>query len=189
MKLKFGLIGEDNGHIDCLISILKKMCNTDRISSAKFIGNGCGKVKRKAGKWAMSLKTKGCNRLILIHDLDRNNLESLSKALSEALDGNPISKSFICIPIEEIETWIISDLEIVYKHFGIRKKPKEFSNPEKICSPKEKIGEIVKKASDGEKVYLHTKHNQLIIEQIRLEKMRKCPQFNKLEEFVRANCV
>lgn len=184
MKIKYGLIGEDSGHIDCLTAIIKKLRKTDSISYDKFIGRGCGKVKRKAQKWIELLRKKDCNRLILIRDLDQDNYNALLRELQGVIENSPISIKFICIPIEEIEAWIISDLDAVYNFFQIKKTAKEFPNPEKVKSPKEEIAKIVKKETSGAKMYLHTRHNQSLIDLTSIEKMRKCPQFKKLEEFI-----
>jgi ribosomal protein L29 len=184
VKIKYGLIGEDSGHIDCLTAIIKKLRQKNSISYDKFIGRGCGKVKRKAQKWIELLRKKNCNRLILIRDLDQDNYHELLRELQGVVENSSITIKFICIPIEEIEAWIISDLEAVFSFFQIKKAVKEFSNPEKIRSPKEEIARIVKKETNGAKMYLHTRHNQGLIDLTSIEKMRKCPQFKKLEEFI-----
>jgi len=69
-----GIIAEDDSDIDSARVLIHRISGNNKIGIRKFIGKGCGKIKRKCHAWANQLNMKGCSTLILIHDLDTNKL-------------------------------------------------------------------------------------------------------------------
>jgi hypothetical protein len=179
-----GLIVEDNSDFNCLVTIIKRILKKDNIKFKKVIGNGCGKIKKKALAWSENLHHRGCNVLILIQDLDRNDLKELKNELKMALSTSPISKRLICIPIEELEAWLLSDQNSLKQTFNLKRVPRISGKPETISSPKEKLRDIVYSCSDKNILYI-TKHNERIAMEISIELMeKKCPSFSELNTFV-----
>ena len=124
--------------------------------------------------------------LVLLHDLDRNNLVKLKKELDEKLSNSPIKNKFVCIPIEEIEGWFLSDPDELQSIFKLKRKPKIKGNPELIASPKEKLEEYIYQCSNKETIYLNTEHNRKIAETISIELMKqKCNSFKQLYDFIK----
>jgi hypothetical protein len=180
-----GIIAEDDCDVACIRIFIHRIKSNERIGVKKFVGKGCGKIKRKANAWTNQLKTKGCKKLILVHDLDRNNLNELKNKINEAISPCPIKDYCICIPIEEMEAWFLSDTEAIQKSLNLPKKPSIRGNPENILSPKEKLGELVQRVSKNEKIYLNTKHNELIAKELSLNTVKdRCPSFKELYDFV-----
>lgn len=181
-----GIISEDKSDFESSSIIIKRIAEKDRISFKKAIGNGCGKIKRKAADYAIDLKKRGCDMLVLLHDLDRNNLVKLKKELDEKLSNSPIKNKFVCIPIEEIEGWFLSDPDELQSIFKLKRKPKIKGNPELIASPKEKLEEYIYQCSNKETIYLNTEHNRKIAETISIELMKqKCNSFKQLYDFIK----
>jgi hypothetical protein len=185
-KIKaIGIIAEDNSDFETSKVLIKRIIKKDNITFKKAIGNGCGKVKRKALDYSKDLNKRGCNLLILLHDLDRNNLTTLKSELETKLKGSPIEKYFVCIPIEEIEAWFLSDPNGIREALNLRKAPNIKGQPQQIKSPKEKLEELVSISSNKEKIYLNTKHNEIIATKLCIDTARKkCDSFSKLYDFL-----
>lgn len=180
-----GIIAEDNSDFETSKILIKRIIKKDNIAFKKAIGNGCGKIKRKALDYSRDLKNRGCNLLILLHDLDRNQLVTLKAELDNKLAGSHIANYFVCIPIEEIEAWLLSDPNGIKEALNLRKAPNVKGQPEQIPSPKEKLEELVSICSNREKVYLNTKHNEIIATKISIDAMKqKCNSFLLLHDFL-----
>jgi len=182
--IRVGIIAEDNSDVDAAKIIIHRIAKSDNVGVKKFVGQGCGRIKRKCGAWASILKTKGCHYLILIHDLDRNDLDDLRLKIEEAVSPCPIEPYLICIPIEEMEAWWLADPKAIRTALKLDKIPKVKGNPQHIASPKEHIGVLVRKCSKNKKVYLNTKHNAKIAAYLDFSKAMRCDSFVPFFDFV-----
>lgn len=180
-----GLIVEEVNDFDTIKILIKKHVGTESLRFKKKVGGGCGKVKGKALSYAKELKSKGCNMVILVHDLDDRELKELREDLSFFVKKSPAEFNFICIPVQEIEAWLLSDEEAISEQFSLQKKMRAIPNPENINSPKEHLGRMVYQNSNKTKRYIHTQHNAKIAELLRIEKVsNKCGSFKELLEFL-----
>ncbi|WP_051230666.1 DUF4276 family protein [Epilithonimonas caeni] len=179
-----GIIAEDNSDFDTIKTIINKFTRK-KLSYKKNIGNGCGKIKRKCKDYIDDLEKRNCDLVLLFHDLDRNDYKSLYDSLNYKIKGCNINKKFICIPVEEIEAWFLSDVDAIKNTFKIKKQFKIRGNPETIPSPKEFLQDLVYKNSNKTIVFNNVKHNNKIAENLDLNLVSKsCPSFNKLEKFL-----
>ncbi|MDD5759590.1 MAG: DUF4276 family protein [Desulfobulbaceae bacterium] len=181
---KVGIIAEDDSDVDAAKVLIQRIANKDNVAIKRFVGQGCGRIKRKCHSWARNLQIKGCRYLILLHDLDRNELKELQNDLDNAISPSPITPYLICIPIEEMEAWWLADPQAIQKALNLNITPKITGHPQDITSPKEHIESLVKKYSQKTKVYLNTKHNSLIAQHLDLDKARKCGSFLPFYDFV-----
>jgi len=180
-----GLIVEDNSDFEAFKILIQRIIQKDNIKFRKAVSNGCGKLRRKAVSYASNLYQKGCNMIVLVHDLDRNEYNTLKKELDEKITKSPANHNFVCIPIEEIEAWFLSDPEAIQKTFNLDRIPKIKGLPETIASPKEHIEQLVKIHSNHTKLYLNTKHNSKLSENVSLNLINdKCDSFKKLNEYI-----
>src|SRR5690349_14863185 len=100
-KIKsIGIIAEDKSDVEASKYLIRRIINRDKMSFKHFVGDGCGKIKRKALDWSNNLHKRGCDLLILIHDLDRNQFVSLQNDLQNAIKTTSMPKKLICIPTE-----------------------------------------------------------------------------------------
>lgn len=180
-----GIIAEDESDVNSAKVLIKRIANNDHIGIRKFIGKGCGNIRKKCNAWANQLMLKGCSILILIHDLDTKDLNNLSGELSSALSPCPINKYMICIPVKEFEAWFLSDPEAIQRAMNLKKTPRIVGIPEQINSPKEYLGSIVFKTSQKEKIYINTRHNEKIARVLSVQKVKaRCNSFALFYNFV-----
>lgn len=178
---RIGIIAEDKSDFESSKVLIKRITQKDNIGFRKALGNGCGKLRRKASAYAVDLKNRGCDTLILIHDLDRHDYSKLLLELESKLKCSPIHNKFICIPIEELEAWFLADPEGIKKTFNLKSKPNIKGLPETIPSPKEKLGELIYHHSNKRTIYLNTKHNETLSLNLSIDLMKK--KSNSFQEF------
>jgi len=185
MVKTIGLIAEDDSDIEVISEILSKYMDKHTFSIKKFTGDGCGKLKQKCAIWAKLLFKRGCDHVLLFHDLDRNNEKALRQALLVKIPPASFPNSLIVIPVEELEAWLLSDSDAIKKVFGLPKAPNKIAECELIQSPKEHLGKIVWQI--GKKRYLNTVHNKKISTHASLKNFRRCSSFKTFDEYVTQN--
>lgn len=185
-KIKcIGIIAEDNSDFETVKILIQRMLKRTNLSFKRAIGNGCGRLKKKALDFAINLEKKGCDMLILIHDLDNNIHQKLHNDLIEKIKNAPIKNKFVCIPIEEIEAWFLSDPNSIKTTFKLIRRPKFQGKPETISSPKEKLAEQIYLCSNKSITFLNTRHNQKLAEQVTIDLViSNCESFFELHSFL-----
>jgi hypothetical protein len=182
---KIGIIAEDDSDVESAKVLIHRIANNEQIGIKKFVGKGCGKIKRKCNAWANQLKQKGCSALVVIHDRDSHILNELHIKIQAALDPCAIANYLICIPVQEFEAWLLSDPDAIKSAMNLNQKPNIKGFPETINSPKEHLGELIRICSKGERIYMNTKHNEKIAKKLSIEKVTKrCPSFVPFRNFI-----
>jgi hypothetical protein len=183
MSNKIGIIAEDISDIK-VIKLLAKKLSGKSISSNHHVGKGCGPLKNKTPGWCKSLNTKGCTKILVVHDRDRNCATNLRKSLEEILKCAPQANKVVVIPEEELEAWLLSDTEAIARALKLRSPLDIVHHPETIDSPKEYIRDQVYKISNKKISYVNSVHNELIAKEINVDLItKKCPSFMLFENF------
>jgi hypothetical protein len=131
------------------------------------------------------LALKGCNFIVIIHDLDRGQNTQLNdeRALRAHLSAHKVPAGVqrtICIPVEEMEAWWWSDPKLV-KRVG-RGKGNAVASPHLKAQPKEALQRLSRDA--GGKPLYSTNDNPWLAESIDLALCaKKCPSFADLRDF------
>jgi len=180
--MKIGVIAEEANDVEVLYELTCKLINENAFSFKKFVGHGCGKLRRKCTGWAGNLLKRGCSYLVVIHDLDKYDEGKLRQKLTESVAAIPYNAYLILIPVREIEAWLLTDADALQKVFGLTKAPKLPGQPESIVDPKAKLEDIVWKS--GKKRYLNTVHNKKIATAMRITKVNACMSFRPYPIFV-----
>ena len=181
--MDIGVISEDRSDIDVLYELTCKLVKENECSFKMFSGTGCGKLRRKCTAWAQNLLRRGCSYLIIIHDLDQNNQQTLYQELRDLIHHVKFKCYVILIPIREIEAWLLSDPDAIQKTFNLSKKPKIPKKPELVQRPKEKLRDLV--WSYGRKRYLNTIHNSRIAANLKLRNLKICKSFSPYPTFIK----
>lgn len=182
--IRLGLIAEDKSDIGVMRQIAGKILPEGSFDTKHFVGEGCGKLKRKCRAWAEQLLRRGCSHIIVVHDLDDEAEKDLRKLLEDTIKGVGGRGALILIPVYEIEAWLLSDSQAIKKVFSLRREPKVPASPESIRDPKAALEELVWKAE--KKRYFNSVHNEPIAVAARLTKLERCSSFKPYPEFLRA---
>ncbi|MCY1073452.1 DUF4276 family protein [Archangium lansingense] len=186
MSRVIGLVAEDDTDVDTLKVIVNRVMERPT-GFRKRVGNGCARIRHKAGIWLKQLGDEGCTAVIVLHDLDRNPannalnaIDKLYRDLEKVCSGSGVVH-FICIPVEEIEAWFWADEKVV-KRVG-RGEGKAHPNPEAISRPKEGLIRLSRGAN--KKPLYSTNENVKLAELLSLDICReKCPSFRGLYSFL-----
>lgn len=185
MTRVIGIIAEDDSDVEVIAEFLSKYMQRNNFSLKKFTGNGCGKLRNKCDSWASSLFKSGCDHVIVFHDLDRNDENRLRKLLMKKVCPVKYPNSLIVIPIEEMEAWLLSDVDAIQKVFSLPKTPSKIHDCENVPSPKEHLEGMVWKI--GKKRYVNTIHNKKISQLTSLDNLLRCKSFATFDKYVREN--
>jgi hypothetical protein len=181
-----GIIAEDDSDIYVLTQLAKKL-TTKRFSVSKFIGKGCGALKRKTPGWCSALAQKGCASVVVVHDRDRHDEGTLRRELEHVLAGVRMGVRVVVIPCEELEAWLLSDTKALQSAMNLHTVPKVIAHPEAIVGPKEHLAKLVLTHSKNKsKRYVNTVHNPLIAEVLSASAIsRRCPSFKHFQRFIK----
>lgn len=182
--MKLGIIAEDHSDVGVVKQITRRMVRPANIGFKNFVGNGCGKIRRKCRAWAEILVRQGCSWVVVVHDLDQNNENSLRRQLETAVaDVNSLA-NIVLIPVQEIEAWLLFDSNAIATAFKAKKIPRLPKNPESVNHPKETLDDIVWKTY--QKRYLNTVHNERIAMNIDVVLLYRARSFAPYPPFVEA---
>jgi hypothetical protein len=181
-----GIIAEDKSDVEVISSISKKIAKKP-FGIRSVVGRGCGRIKSKSAAWAQNLYDRGCNILLVVHDLDRASLEDLRSSLQSALSHCPIRLHLIVIPVREIEAWLLADHNAINKSLKLKKKIARVNDPEMIIDPKSHLSRLILRGSEKKTIYVNTIHNKRIAEQCSIDNLRQCASFRPLERFLVAH--
>lgn len=180
--MKIGVITEDESDFTVLEIIASKIIQKRSFSFKKTIAHGCGALRKNCGKWAHLLQKRGCELLIVVHDLDRNDEIKLRAEIETKTRSTKYRDSLILIPKEELEAWLLADPTALKKCFQLPKTPKTPVHPEQIKSPKEFLRDLIWK--HGKKRYVNTVHNSKIAVEINPLLLEKCNSFTPYPIFL-----
>lgn len=183
-----GIMAEDDSDFIALRELIKRIAQVDNLSFKKKVSGGCGRLKKKCLDWSNELYALGCELVILAHDRDKNDEGSLRKELEDKLKNSLSEKRFICIPVEELEAWYLSDPDGIKKVFNLKTLPRFPGMPEDIPSPKEKLRDQVSRCSANKRLYLNTRHNETLAKNLSIDHMKdRCPSFNEFHTFLKTH--
>jgi hypothetical protein len=181
--VKMGIIAEDDSDVTVLREITLKLLRPHNVGFKKFVGNGCGKLRRKCGPWARNLVQQGCSWIMVAHDLDEYDESKLRNELSAAIRPAGANASVVLIPKHEIEAWLLYDGSAIAKAFGQSKLPNLPGNPESLSDPKRYLGDLIWRKY--RKDYVNTLHNHVIAKNLDIARLNQSKSFAPHPLFVR----
>lgn len=180
--MKIGVIAEDTSDVEVLYELTCKLMDERSFSFKKFVGRGCGKLRSKCSSWAHNLSQRGCQYLVVVHDLDRYKEADLRSQLSTSVSPADFDAYLILIPKRELEAWLLTDSKALKTVFNMPKLPKIPANSENLTDPKKTISRIVRIST--RKDYVNTIHNKKIAGAMRISKAKNCVSFRPYPKFI-----
>lgn len=182
----YAILGEDNSDVEMLSILVKRIAKKNNLSVKKMGYGGCAEMLLKGARQVKAYSKLGCSKFIICYDSDRScPKERHSEIIEKIIKKSAINAEFCAlVPIQEIESWILADLDSVSKIIPSWKPKKIIHNPENQNDPKEFL-EDLSKTSQKRPLYSHATHNPRIAEHISLEAIaRKCPSSRPLFELI-----
>jgi hypothetical protein len=181
----YGILGDDESDVETLKVLVRRLARNEALPVKTKGYGGCAKMLHKGAKQLALFKSLECTRFIVCYDADGPDPKpkhDLVRARIVAPSG--IDKGVcIVIPVQEIEAWLLADIECATKIFTSW-KPTPITNPEQIPSPKEYLEKLSRDSRQRPR-YSHAAHNEKMAKYIDLRKVsNKCSAFRVLAEFV-----
>jgi hypothetical protein len=173
--MRIGVIAEDDSDVAVIREITLTLLSPYCIGFRSFVGDGCGKLRRKCGAWASVLIQQGCPWIIVVHDLDDYNEAELRELLAGTLANSNPTVSVVLLPKREIEAWLLYDPAAIAGVFNKTIRPTLPGDPESVLDPKKYLRDLIKKIYA--KQYLNTVHNPLIAKRINVNLLRRATSF------------
>lgn len=183
--MKIGIIAEDDSDVAVLREITLVLLKPHRIGFSRFVGGGCGKLRRKCGAWARILVRQGCPWIVVVHDLDLRDEQSLRAELMRAIGPARAEASVVLIPKQEIEAWLLYDNRAIAAAFHENQRLPLPGNPESLADAKGHLRDLIWRRY--RKDYLNTVHNALIAKHINVALLRHSRSF--APHFIFANTL
>ena len=174
--MNIGIIAEDDSDVGVVSQITLTLLRPHRVGFKKFVGNGCGKLRRKCAAWALNLVSQGCRWVIVVHDLDDLNEHDLRAQLTASVDPANAGSSVVLLPKREIEAWLLYDAAAIASAFSEPNRLPLPGNPELIRDPKAALRELVRRRYG--KTYLNTVHNSKIAKHLNANLLRRSRSFS-----------
>lgn len=174
--MKIGIIAEDDSDVAVLRELTLSLLKPKNVGFKRFVGDGCGKLRRKCAAWARILVQQGCRCIVLLHDLDVYDEKELRAMLEEAILTAEAKAKVVLIPKREIEAWLLYDGTAIARAFKAAQPPHLPGNPETIADPKKHLRDLIWKKYRKE--YLNTVHNAQIARYINTAMLHRSASFS-----------
>ena len=190
----FAIIAEDDSDAKSLQILIRRITEKTNIKVLKKGYSGCPDMLRKGTKQLNSFVKMGATHLIVCADRDKFTVNErtgeVQKKIFENVNFKKNCHCCIVVPCEEIEAWILADLDCLNKVFKSWSSNKKYSNPESVDSPKEELIRLSRmKNKSSRPLYSNGTHNEKIFAHISLDELyKKCPSYRTLHDFVAKAC-
>ncbi|HVX15111.1 MAG TPA: DUF4276 family protein [Pirellulales bacterium] len=183
----FGILGEDDSDIATLRTLVRRITSPSvRVKGKGY--DGCAKLLAKGAGDILIFRDLGVRRFIVSYDADKSDPAKVrSKVWESVVSPTGLAEDCcIVVPVQEIEAWILADMDAIRQVVSSFRPPKPIPSPEHIQDPKEYL-ERLSKDERGIKLYRHASHNEKVAVHLNLPTVRaKCPSYRPFEDFVLA---
>jgi hypothetical protein len=181
------VLGEAKSDAETIKALVLRLAGRPKTRVNAVGANGCGDLLNTGARRLRALRDLGWRRFVISYDADNHDpKERRAEVVRTIAEPAQITEDCcIVIPVQEIEAWILADIEAVSKVFpSWRPKPTK-RNPETIASPKEYL-ESQSRLTNKKPIYAHATHNELVAKHLQLDVVAKrCPSFRPLVAFVK----
>ena len=182
----YAIIAEDKSDVETLKNLIRLIAGDQSIPVKGKGYGGCAEMLRKGANQLRTFNETGdFYRFVVCYDSDRQSPEERRKELVEKIILPSSVTAPICalIPIQEIEAWILADINAVTKVITGWVPDKNINNPEGINDPKEYLERMSR--NNQRPRYVHAVHNPTIAKHLDVKKIyTKCSSFRPLFHLV-----
>jgi hypothetical protein len=182
----YGIIGEADSDAKTLKVLVRRLAGNESLTIKPKGYEGAPQMLRKGAEQMRLFDRLGMKRFIIAYDSDTDDpKDRYETVMREIVRPSGIRNDYcILIPVQEIEAWILADIEAVSRVLTSWKPSPERRPPESINKPKEHL-ERLSRINGKKPIYDHTTHNEKVAKYLRLDVVReRCPSFVPLARFV-----
>jgi hypothetical protein len=188
VTIVIGIVAEDSSDAEVIQKLIQRYRARRPRRFEKRQGGGCARLRAKCRSYGEDLARRGCTRLIIVHDADENDPQSIIEDIRTRLETPSIALFVIVVPVHEIEAWLLSDPNAIKIGLNLRSPAVAVPNAESIRRPKEHLRDLIFRWSGKRLRYINTVHNIRIAEKCDVQKLMRCDSYLAFDQFVRSNC-
>ncbi|MGZ8247460.1 DUF4276 family protein [Methylomagnum sp.] len=181
-------MGEDKSDVETIKVLIHRLHEKHGIPKTQIRGTGytgIAELLKHGARGLTSLAHIGCAKFVVVCDADQKDVAIIRGKISEKIIRPSKTSGCVCIVIavQEIEAWLLADIQAVSQIFT-GWKPKEIPSPESIASPKEYLEKLSRK-DNGKPRYSHATHNPQLAQHVNLDLVsHRCQSFKPLENLI-----
>ena len=195
--MKFAILGEDKSDASTLKVLVRRLLESAPAKRAKEKKpaikpknyHGWSHLCRKGARDLRQLARAGCDRFIVCVDADGPDPAERRRHIQREVIAKAGLDSPACclvIPVQELEAWLLADIEQAGPKVILSWRPSAIKNPERQASPKEHLRRLSVDPGTRKARYNEVLHNERLAEHLRLDRVEaKCASFKPLVDFVR----
>ena len=187
----YGIIGEEASDTQVIKVIIRNLTGAQKQKCLCQGYSGDGELFNNGARDLRSFKNQGCTKFVVCYDADGPDPSQRDeRVIQEIIRPAGIESDYcVVIPVQELEAWILADIQAVSKVFTGWKPSPFKENPEGVKDPKERLISENRKHF-GKPKYTPSTHNPKVANYLDLFMVRKrCPSFEKLAKWVTGSAV
>ena len=181
--MTLGIISEDKNDCDALEAIINKVYASATI--IKACGSGKDSIIHQKKVLASKVHNFNCEAVIILRDSDGGNTVEIIRRIEDAYSATVIKKIYyICLAVEEIEAWLMGDLNSVRHVYGLASNSPSLKNSrvDELHDPKEILKNYILTHSKGKAQYIPSDITRMA-RVINIDKvLSKSPSFKHFHE-------
>ena len=185
----YGILGEDESDVQTLKVLIRRLRDDPKLPLKLKGYDGCGEMLRKGERQLHLFAGLGCDRFVICYDADGHDPNDRREEVMRKIvrPSGFARQCCVLVPVQELEAWILADIEAVSNVLTSWRPDPIKQNPEAIKDPKEYL-ERLSRGTNKKPIYSHATHNPRVAQYLRLALVRgRCPSFEPLVSFVANN--
>lgn len=182
--MMYGILAEDASDADTLAVLVRRLSGTS-VPLKRHGFNGGSELLKKGADKVKLMYQLGERRFIICHDADGVEVEVRKAEIIERVVRPSGIEALYCalVPKEEIESWILADINAVSRVITGFRASQDYPRPEGIRAPKESLEKACR--LNMRPRYIHAVHNSKVAAYLDLDILKdKCPSFAPLVALV-----
>lgn len=182
----YAVLGEDRSDVEMIQTLIRRIANSPNVAVSRKGYQGAPEMLAKAPMQIQAYKKLGASRFIVCYDSDGYPAEERHKEIVQRvlIPANVDAVFCALVPVQEIESWVLSDIDAVAKVHTSWRPPQKFSHPEHVIKPKEFLEKMTQQRN-LRPLYNHKTHNPQVAKHLSLQQLAsKCPSSLPLFDLV-----
>lgn len=183
----YGILGEDRSDVEVIDRLIRRISKNERMRIKEKAYDGCGDLLCKGARAIQTLYEVGVSKFVICYDSDDGDPnEKYNEVVRRIIQPSNVDSTFCAlIPVREIESWLLADLDAVKKVFTSFRVDREIRNPEKDGNPKRTLEKLLRR-EDNKPCYSGSVFNSKIAAYTDLKLLaERCPSSVPLFELIK----